>query len=417
MKKDLLHTPEGVRDIYGAECRFKGQVTQLMKGVCERYGYSQIQTPTFEFFDVFNSERGSVPSNEMFKFFDHHGNTLVLRPDMTPAVARTAAKYFGDSKIPIKVYYCAETFINHENAYRGQLKENTTVGAELIGENDPDEDFEIICMAIDTLKEAGLKSFQVEIGNIRFFKGLLKEAGIESDDEEQLVSLINKKNFLGVEELLDELAAESPAKKALKALPELFGTREILDRASHMTDNEDSVLAIERLNRLYEKLKKFGYEEYVSFDLGSLSNHTYYTGIIFNAYTFGTGEAVLSGGRYDKLIHQFGADKPSIGFSVVTDRLTEALIRQNISFDSDESSVLLIFDDEALNKSRELAFRLRGESRRVGMIKRNDEISYAQYSDYAKEWNFNKVIMMSGDKTSLLINDDGTAEPIITKNL
>lgn len=417
MKKDLLHTPEGVRDIYGAECRFKSHVTRLLEDVCKRYGYSEIQTPSFEFFDVFSSERGSVPSNEMFKFFDHHGNTLVLRPDMTPAIARTAAKYFSDSGLPVKVWYGANTYINHENAYRGQLKENTTVGAELIGKNDPDEDFEIICMAIECMKEAGLKNFQVEIGNIRFFRGLLKEAGIGGDDEEQLVSLINKKNFLGVEEILDELAPESPAVRPLKALPELFGTREVLDRAASMTDNEDSLYAIERLCELYDKLKEFGYEEFVSFDLGSLSNHTYYTGIIFNAYTFGTGEAVLSGGRYDKLLSQFGSDRPSIGFSVVVDRLTEALIRQNISYDYDDSSILLIYDDAALVKAKELAFRLRERGIRTGMVKKEDNLKNTDYADYAREWNFVKVVVMSGDKTSLQINPDGTAEPVVTQNL
>lgn len=417
MKKDLLHTPEGVRDIYGAECRFKSRVTELLKGVCERYGYSQIQTPSFEFFDVFNSERGSVPSNEMFKFFDHHGNTLVLRPDMTPAVARSAAKYFGESGLPVKVYYEANTFVNHENAYRGQLKENTTVGAELIGDNEPDEDFEIICMAIECMKAAGLKNFQVEIGNIRFFRGLLKEAGISGDDEEELVSLINKKNFLGVEELLKELAPDSPAVRPLTALPQLFGTREVLDKAAAMTDNEDCAFAINRLCDLYEKFRDYGYEEYISFDLGSLSSHAYYTGIIFHAYTFGTGEAVLSGGRYDKLIAQFGVDRPSIGFSVVVDRLVEALSRQNISLSDDIESVLFVYDDEALGKAENLAFQLRGRGQRIGLIKKKEGMKNTDYADYAHEWRFKKVIMLSGDKTSLLINEDGTAEPVVTKKL
>lgn len=417
MKKDLLHTPEGVRDIYGAECLFKSRVTELIKGVCERYGYSEIQTPSFEFFDVFNSERGSVPSNEMFKFFDHHGNTLVLRPDVTPAIARCAAKYFGESKLPVKVYYEANTFINHENAYRGQLKENTTVGAELIGRNDPDECFEIICMAIETMKAAGLKNFQVEIGNVRYFKGLLKEAGIKEDDEERLVSLINKKNFLGVEELLEELTPKKSVLRPLRALPELFGTREVLDRAAAMTENEDSRAAIERLCDIYDKLKEFGYEEYVSFDLGSLSNHTYYTGIIFHAYTFGTGEAVLSGGRYDKLIKQFGVDKPSIGFSVVVDRLVEALNRQNIYLKNEKNGILFIYDDAALKKAKELSFRLRGEGKRVCIIKKDEGLKNTDYADYANEWRFEKVIVLSGDKTSLSINEDGTAEPIVTKNL
>ncbi len=417
MKKDLLHTPEGVRDIYGAECRFKSRVTELLKEVCERYGYSEIQTPSFEFFDVFNSERGSVPSNEMFKFFDHHGNTLVLRPDMTPAVARIAAKYFHETKLPIKVYYAANTFINHENVYRGQLKENTVVGAELIGENEPDEDFEIICMAIESMKAAGLRNFQVEIGNIRFFKGLLKEVGISDEDEEELVSLINKKNFLGVEELLNELAPDNPAIEALTALPKLFGSVGVLDEAASMTENEDSRYAVDRLYEIYGKLKEYGYEKYVSFDLGSLSSHAYYTGIIFKAYTFGTGEAVLSGGRYDKLIAQFGVNRPSTGFSVVVDRLVEALSRQNISPDDDAESILFVYDDAALDKAEKLALKLRDRGLRIGMIKKSEGIDNIEYADYAREWRFKKVILLSGDKTSLMINEDGTAEPVVTDNL
>ena len=94
MKKDLLHTQEGVRDIYSTECAEKKVIENRLHDVCASYGYNDIQTPSIEFFDVFNKERGSVPSNEMFKLFDRYGNTLVLRPDMTPSIARATAKYF-----------------------------------------------------------------------------------------------------------------------------------------------------------------------------------------------------------------------------------------------------------------------------------------------------------------------------------
>lgn len=417
MKKDLLHTPEGVRDLYGAGCGRKTRLTDRLRGVCEAFGYSEIQTPTFEFFDVFNSERGSVPSNEMFKFFDHHGNTLVLRPDMTPAVARSAAKYFAGSRLPVKVFYEANTFVNHENYYRGQLKENTIVGAELIGNNDADEDFEIICMAIESMKAAGLENFQVEIGNIRFFKGLLKEAGINEEDEERLVGLINKKNFLGVEELISELSVSGGAAEALVALPELFGNVGVLDKAASLTRNQDSLEALDRLAKLYERLKGYGYEDYVSFDLGSLSSHTYYTGIIFHAFTFGTGDAVLSGGRYDDLIEQFGVKKASIGYSIVADRLLDALNRQSKEESLQEEGMLLIYDKDAYEKAEKIAFRLRGEGKRVGIIPAKEELNYADYAEYSKEWEFSRAILLSGDKTSLLINEDGTAEPVVTSTL
>ncbi len=391
MKKDLLHTPEGVRDIYGVECRKKILVTDLLRNVCDKYGYGEIQTPTFEFFDVFNSERGSVPSNELFKFFDHHGSTLVLRPDMTPSIARTAAKYFADYSLPTKLSYVGNTFINYENSYRGTLKENTIVGGELIGDGNTDEDFEIICMVIDSMKAVGLKNFQVEIGNIRFFKGLMKESGIGIDDEEELVSLINNKNFFGVEEKIKELKVSSNVEEAIMALPGLFGNKTVLDRARAFSDYNDCIAAIDRLSDIYEKLKDFGYEEYVSFDLGSLSNHAYYTGIIFHAYTFGTGDAVLSGGRYDKLISQFGKDKPSIGYSILVDRIIAALNRQEINVLGDQEGALIVYTDEGRDQARNLAFGIRKAGNRASLIAENLSYKTEDYFNYANEWHFKEV--------------------------
>ena len=165
MKRDLLHTPEGVRDIYNGECARKSVIQERLHDVCFKYGYNDIQTPTIEFFDVFSKERGSVPSNEMFKLFDRYGNTLVLRPDMTPSIVRTAAKYYADNLLPVKLCYAGNTFINVSKYYQGKLKENTMVGAELIGDSSIDADFEIISMVIDCMKNAGLTEFQVEIGN------------------------------------------------------------------------------------------------------------------------------------------------------------------------------------------------------------------------------------------------------------
>lgn len=84
-KNKLIHTPEGVRDSYNAECRKKLAVQNKILDTLYLYGYEHIQTPSFEFFDIFSKDRGSVSSQEMFKFFDRDNNTLVLRPDMTPA--------------------------------------------------------------------------------------------------------------------------------------------------------------------------------------------------------------------------------------------------------------------------------------------------------------------------------------------
>ena len=114
-EKRLLHTPEGVRDIYGRELLKKLTVQDKLMHTFASFGYKNIQTPVFEFFDVFGSEIGTTRSNELYKFFDKEGNTLVLRPDFTPSMARCAAKYFMEEDIPVRFSYCGNVFTNTSN--------------------------------------------------------------------------------------------------------------------------------------------------------------------------------------------------------------------------------------------------------------------------------------------------------------
>ena len=395
MKKDLLHTPEGVRDIYNGECARKLVLVDKLHDVCKLYGYNDIQTPTFEFFDVFNKERGSVSSHEMFKFFDRYNNTLVLRPDMTPAIARTAAKYFTEDDMPLKLCYSGNTFINVSKYYQGKLKENTSVGCELIGDDSIDADFEIISMVIDCMKNIGIEEFQVEIGNVMYFKGLLKQAGISGETEEMLVNLILKKSYFGVEDLLDSLNIDKHLSKVLLELPQLFGSVEVLDKARKLTDNKDCLAAIDRLSELYELLKVTGYDKYISFDLGSLNNHGYYTGIVFHAYTFGTGEPVADGGRYDQLVGQFGSDKPAIGFSIPVDALMASIYHQQIKIPVDTNGILVVYDKSNLINSVAFADKLRKNNLRVNMIDSDNHKNTEDYLTYAANSQLKYVVFFN----------------------
>ena len=163
MNSKLLHTPVGVRDIYGDEYQSKLFLEQQIHTIFKSYGYYDIQTPMFEFFDIFNKERGSVAAKNLYKFFDREGNTLVLRPDMTPSIARSAAKYYMEEKMPIRLCYQGSAFINNSE-YQGKLKEFTQMGCELIGDNSSDCDAELIAMVIEALNASNLTEFQIEIG-------------------------------------------------------------------------------------------------------------------------------------------------------------------------------------------------------------------------------------------------------------
>ena len=326
MKEQLLHTPEGVRDIYGSEFVRKFELQHTLFDVMNSYGYQGIETPTFEFFDVFGKEVGTVPSNELYKFFDKEGNTLVLRPDMTPSIARAVSKYFHGND-PIRLCYMGSTFINHDK-YQGRLKESTQLGAELMGDSSVKADVEMISMLVAALQKAGLKEFQISLGQVQFFRSLLLEADLDPETEDALRFQISNKNIFAVEELLAGADMPESLKKAFSALTTLAGSVEVLEKAKRLTDNEKALKAISILEDIYEGLKGCSCEKYVSFDLGMLSKYNYYTGIIFRAYTFGSGEAIVKGGRYDKLLSHFGRKLPAVGFAIVIDQLMLALERK-----------------------------------------------------------------------------------------
>ena len=339
MSKQLLHTPEGVRDIYGSEYEKKTFVEQSLRKTIRSYGYEPIQTPTFEFFDVFSKEIGTTPSKELYKFFDKEGNTLVLRPDFTPSIARCAAKYFMEEQRPIRFTYMGNTFTNTSNL-QGKLKEITQMGAELINDSSVEADAEMISLMVETLKAIGLQNFIVTVGNAEYFKGMCEEAGLDEETEYELRSCISGKNFFAAEELLNAKNIAEPYKGKLLAIADMFGNMNSLENARALATNPRSLHAIDRLSQLYEVLKLYDVADYVSFDLGMLSKYNYYTGVLFKAYTYGVGNAIITGGRYDTLLGRFGKEAPAIGFAIVVDDLLEAMDHQRIGFHSTETEVL-----------------------------------------------------------------------------
>ena len=419
MSKELLHTPDGVRDIYNLECAKKDAVERRISEVMKRYGYRNIQTPTFEFFDIFKKERGSVISKEMFKFFDRDGETLVLRPDITPSIARSAAKYFMDEDMPIRLSYCGNIFINR-SSYQGRLKESTQIAAELIGDVTGDAHAEMTAMLIDCLLQAGLNDFQVEIGHINFFNGLMEAAHLDEDDKDYLRTLIENKNYFGVENFISEKEMAADLKHAILEMPKMFGTIEQIRQAKALVQNIPvSLSAIEALEELYDVLKLYGVENYITFDLGMLGKFKYYTGIIFKAYTYGTGDAIATGGRYDKLLMQFGKQAASIGFGIGLDALMIALERQKIEVDTDIVGTILLYDRRQKAAAIRLAAQLRSKGTNLQLMKKYYEKSVNDYMEYAKRSYIGKILYIDeiGELVQVIPVNGGEVQTIALEEL
>lgn len=398
MNERLLHTPEGVRDIYNVECERKLTLEHCLRHRLHLYGFRDIETPMFEFFDIFNKERGTVPSNEMYKFFDREGNTLVLRPDMTPPIARCMAKYYREENLPVRFCYIGDTFVNN-TSYQGKLKQVAQLGAELINDATVEADAEMIALTVDCLLDAGLKRFQVEIGQADFFRGLMEEAGIAPDEAEMLRVLIENKNMFGVEEIISGKNLPDNLKEVILKLPELFGTLDRLLYVKEKISNSRALAAIERLEALYALLCEYGFEEYITFDLGMLSKFNYYTGIIFRAYTFGTGDAVATGGRYDSLVGQFGKDAPAIGMAIIVNQLLAALARQDLLEEPKAKNHLIVYEKGQDKEAIALAISIRETDSRVELLLADEKFCDEDYAKYAKRMNFQKVLFLKEDGT------------------
>lgn len=397
MNRNLLHTPEGVRDIYGGEYARKLKLEELIRQEFKRFGYHDIQTPSFEFFDVFSREIGTTPSRELYKFFDKEGNTLALRPDFTPSMARCAAKYFMEEEFPIRFCYLGNTFTNI-SALQGKLCEVTQMGAELIGDSSIEAEAEMIAMLVGCLKSAGLKQFQVSIGQVDYFKGICRAAGFSEETESALRENVSGKNIFGVEDILKRQQIEGEYKEALLKITELFGSVEVLDRAEELVTNERSLKAVERLKELYRLLKVYGAEQYVSFDFGMLSKYHYYTGVIFRAYTYGVGDAVAKGGRYDNLLKTFGKDAPAVGFVVVVDDLMGALQGQKIEIPVKEENILIVYEKDCFEKALSQANELRKNGVNAEMMLRTGKEPEEKYRALADRNRYREVRFVSADK-------------------
>jgi len=338
------YTPDGVQDILIDDCFIKRDLEEKIRYLFRLYGYFEVESPMLEFYDTFAVDGGLIPQETMFKFFDPQGRILVLRPDITIPIARITATKFKNIQLPLKLSYIGNTFSYNEHG-GGKQKEYTQAGVEIVGVKTPEADAEAIVTAINTLKAAGLEDFQIDIGEVEFFKGLMEETGLSEQDIEQMRVLIENKDFIGIEQLVKDYAIAADLKELILRLPGLFGSIDVLNKVEKLTINKRSLEALENLKKVFAILEDYGVSKYIAIDLGMVQRLNYYTGIIFRGFTYGIGFPVVSGGRYDNLIEKFGEKVSATGFSVGINLLMMALTRQKIEMERPRIDYLVTYSE------------------------------------------------------------------------
>lgn len=356
--------PEGMRDLILGECLTKKKLQKDIEEVLDKWGYTEIITPTIEYYQTINSGFQNLKEEEVYKFFDAKGRILVLRPDMTVPIARVVATKFKEIDRPIRFRYCADVFRLHKS-FGGRKNEYTDCGIELIGLNSEESDLEILTTALETLEVLGDTKFKLEIGNIDFFNSAIKDLNLDDEKKERLAFLIDKKSLKALEDYLENLSISAEYKKFLNELPLLFGGIEVIEKAKKYAFNDELKNSLSYLEGIYLNLKELGYDDIITFDLAMVPRLNYYTGIIFRGFVDGVGATVLSGGRYDKLISTFGSDYPAVGFSINLDTLLSVL---EIETNSDNVRSIIYYGKDKKIEALKKAKKLREEGNIVELI-------------------------------------------------
>ena len=388
-------TPDGTKDLLFGECEQRSQVTKTLKDLFTAQGYRRVMTPALEFYDVFGKSAAKyLPKESMYKLIDHKGRLMVLCPDCTVPVARLTATRLKGMPMPLRLFY------NH-NIYRmfpelkGKSTEINQVGIELIGGEKLRSDLEVVELAARCLSTIGNGKYRLELCDIGYFKAIMNSLDVDEDTKEEIRYQIEQKNYASLTDMLGKYK-DSKAAQALLKLPRLFGGAEVFEKAYELFDENGAKESLDYLKGIYEYLQALGLGDRVIIDLGLVNLAEYYTGIIFRGYFHGIGEQVLSGGRYDQLLHDFGVEECSVGFGIYVD-----LASQKVKTVEENIPEVLVFapDTKFLAK----AVHHRRELEDQGMLTENCVFDTMEEAfDYAKMRGIPKVHLVGDDITVCL---------------
>lgn len=361
-----LQIPGGMQDTLPSECAAKRTIENALRSLFAGSGYQEIETPILEYYDALNDETWGYSPEHLWKTFDGDGRVLALRPDTTIPAARLAAGRMQQDTLPLRISYI-QSACKYERDTLSMLSEQTQAGVELMGVASPQADAEVIALAVESLRRAGVQNFQIELGQAAFFDGFLEETGLDAETIPVLRKLTEEKNTLGIQMLLRKLDVSEDVTRRLTKLPLLYGPISKISKAREMTSSPVCREALDNLEEVIGILKMYGCAEELTLDLGMAQEAGYYSGTVFRAQTAHVGQPILSGGRYDGLNARFGRSLPAVGFAMSLKLALIALERQGVVFANPVTDCEIGFDADRLADAIEMAQKMREQGKHVAL--------------------------------------------------
>jgi len=313
----MIQRPRGTRDFGPAEMAKRRKVEQAMRDVCHRFGFGEVVTPTFEHSELFTLRSGQGIIDEMYVFKDKGDREMALRPEITASVIRFYVTDMSTSPKPLKLYYVGNCF-RYENPQSGRYREFFQLGAELIGTKTPETDAEVIALAVNCIRDAGLENFVVRVGHIGILKSLVREQIKDEQTAAEVLRKIDKEDWDALGDMFDAKVLPRQLFDKITSIADIKGGVEELN---NLEDSEST----RHLKEIFEVLKLYGIDD-AQVDLGIVRGLDYYSGMVFeiDAPRLGAEKQVLGGGSYT-LSELFGGEPVfSTGFAIGIDRVVLA---------------------------------------------------------------------------------------------
>ncbi len=409
--------PKGVRDFLPLKAAKVEYLQSQIRQVMDDWGFRPVIPPQLEFFDLLEKGLGGDLHARAFRFDDRQsGRLLAFPPDMTPQIARIAATRMRELPLPLRLCYSGKV-LRHAEQQAGKDREIYQAGVELIGLDHPEADAEMIAMAIECLQRSGAREFTLDIGQVEFFRGVIDSLSLSADLARRVTGAIGRKDSAELTRLLDEGEIDQAAREEVLALPRLFGGREVLQRAGRLVRNQRSQNALDNLTQVLDLLDQHGVAENVTLDLGELRGLDYHTGITFQGFLQGYGQAVCSGGRYDGLMANYGSPAPATGFTFDLLNLLFALDQTLDNQVKPQTDLLVFARHDAVVRAQQLTRQLRaaGYSAARDMLERSSDEALA----YARLMNYRQLLLVADEQQPLRLIDpiDQTEEQLTIDEL
>ncbi|AGB40949.1 histidyl-tRNA synthetase/ATP phosphoribosyltransferase, regulatory subunit [Halobacteroides halobius DSM 5150] len=397
MTINKLQRPGGTKDFLPDLAAKKEYIEDQLNEVFTKWGYEKIITPTIEYYDLL-SEATEGLQTKMYKFFNRKGEIIALRPEMTAPIARLVATELKEEPLPLRLAYQSNVF-RYETPRAGRYREFYQAGIELFGVKTPLGDAEVIAIAAQSLEQAGLKNFKIDIGDVDYFTGIMEAANLPNSLQNKVRTALSSRNFVELEELLTASNLTFEQQEAILKGARLRGGPSVLKEAKELIANQASLQALENLKEVYHNLKLLGVASHICIDLGVVRSFDYYTGIVFEGYSQDLGYTICGGGRYDKLVEEFGYPISATGFAIGVDRLLLSLQKQDYQFPDFKAGVLLLVNSENKQEGFALAADLRQSGYQVELELIKREIK--EIIEYASTKGLDRILALDDQKLDL----------------